>query len=109
MSNFKRHLTLAGGSDRTVIQRLRYASLPARDLHFRGRCLVRLTPRRARNVYGLVTVLRAHPNGLSVLKRDIEGLRTPRRQWLKLRLICGVLVCTRWGSVMVQWRGFPRG
>lgn len=64
--------------------------------------VARWSTRRSRHIYGRFTVLRAHAGGRSVL-------RTEARPWTLawLRLVCGVLVTTRWGSLMLQWRGFP--
>lgn len=65
--------------------------------------VMRLTRRRTGIVYGPFTWLLAHKGGKSVLRSEIAG-----KPWRKLTLICGALVCTRWGSVMLQWRGFPQ-
>lgn len=71
------------------------------DIWVLGRRTLRLTRQRARKISRLLTVLRAHADGRSVLKAEVEG-----KIYKKLVLVCGVLVNTRWGAVMVQWRGF---
>lgn len=63
--------------------------------------MLRLTRRRAYQIYGPVTVLRAHKGGRSVKRSEVAG-----KPWRKLTLICGVMVCTHRGSAMLQWRGF---
>lgn len=50
-----------------------------------------------------VVVLYAHSDGSPVRKAETEG-----RPLRKLAVLCGVQVSTRWGSVMLQWRGFPK-
>jgi len=61
--------------------------------------LARLTRLTAKKIYGPVTPLFAHRDGRSVLKDEARGLK-------KLALLCGVLVCSERGTVMLQWRGF---
>jgi len=55
--------------------------------------------------YGIppVLALYAHPGGKTVLKEEATTLAA------RLRLLCGVQVATRWGTVQLQWRAFPRG
>lgn len=71
------------------------------DIWVRGRRTLRLTRQRARKINRLLTLLLAHADGRSVLKDEVEG-----KVYKRFRLACGVLVNTRWGAVMVQWRGF---
>jgi hypothetical protein len=61
--------------------------------------LARLTRLTAKKIYGPVTALYAHRDGRSVLKNEARGLK-------KLVLLCGVLLCSERGTVMLQWRGF---
>jgi hypothetical protein len=61
--------------------------------------LVRLTRLTAKTIYGRVTPLFAHRDGRSVLKDEAKGLK-------KLGLLCGLVLCTERGTVMLQWRGF---
>jgi len=61
--------------------------------------LARLTRLRGKTIYGRVTPLLAHRDGRSVLKDEARGLK-------KLALLCGVVLCTERGTVMLQWRGF---
>lgn len=77
--------------------------LPTRKLVFRGRTVLQMNARRAGIVYGPVTVLHAHKGGKSVLRDEA-------RPWTLgwLTTVAGVLVCTRRGSVMVQFRGWLR-
>ena len=82
--------------------------VPAADVWVGGRRVLRLTRARAGLVYGPVTVLRAHRGGLSVRRAEVDRLPTMERLVKKAVLICGLLVCSRWGSAMVQWRGFPQ-
>lgn len=71
------------------------------DVWLRGRRVLRLTRMRARKITGFLTVLLAHADGRSVLKAEVEG-----KIYKRLALVCGVLLNTRWGAVMIQWRGF---
>lgn len=71
------------------------------DIWLRGRRTLRLTRQRARKINRFLTVLLAHADGRSVLKDEVQG-----KIYKRLTLVCGVLVNTRWGAVMVQWRGF---
>jgi hypothetical protein len=104
MSDFQRKPIVPGGSDSSAF------SLPKWDGWIGGRQVVRVTPRRSRVIYGeLVHPLYAHRDGLPVLRRELAGLTGAEKVVGHAKLICGVLLCTRWGTVMVQWRGFPRG
>lgn len=73
----------------------------SRDFAIGKRPVLRLTRTPEKKIHRPVTLLRAHADGTSVLKVEIE--HAPYR---KITLICGLLVNTRWGAVMVQWRGF---
>lgn len=72
------------------------------DLTLGRRTFLRMNSRRAGIVYGPFTVLRAHRGGASLRRSEVQA-----RPWLKVTTICGFLVCTRRGSVMVQFRGWP--
>ena len=101
-----RHLrNVPGGADRkpllTVVHPVHGQGV---DLWVGSRQVLRLSRRRAVQIYGPLTVLRAHRGGLSVRKAEVRPWTWP---WL--RTVCGVLVCTPRGSAMLQWRGFPQG
>jgi hypothetical protein len=103
MTSPRRLRSIPGGTDKTpfvLVERLGNGKTV--DLWLGSRRVARWSTRRARHIYGRFTVLRAHKGGRSVLLRDA---RPWTLSWL--RLICGVLITTRWGSLMVQWRGFP--
>jgi hypothetical protein len=91
---------LSQGSDSSAA-RLKPWALPKRDVTIRGRRVLRISPRRGRWIYGRFTVLHAHKGGRSVLRREARPWT-----WGWLRTVCGVLVCTPRGSVMVQFRAW---
>jgi len=67
------------------------------DIWFGSRRVARLT--RRRSIYGPLTALYAHRDGGPLLKEEARGLK-------KLRYLCGALVSTGRGSVLLQWRGW---
>lgn len=75
--------------------------MSARDYRLAGRTVLRLTRSPEEKIHRPITLLRAWKGGASVLKDEVG-----QRPYRWFTLICGVLVNTRWGAVMVQWRGF---
>lgn len=77
--------------------------LPRLDLTVRGRTVAQLGPLDASVVYGRFKLLRQYADG-----RLVKASEVKRRPWLLVSTVVAVLVCTPRGSVMVQFRRWPK-
>lgn len=103
MTSSRRLRSIPGGTDSSpflLVERL--ANGRTTDFWIGSRRVARWSTRRSRHIYGRFTALLAHRGGRTVM-------RSEARPWTLawLRLVCGVLINLRWGSLMLQWRGFP--